>query len=297
MKIEKQNWSGYQKFQLFALTVPTIEVFLGQNWKGTLLVSAAVYLLFRVTVWIGDVENGWLSFLRVIVLAVVTADLLKRTSNSWQGKGSEWFIPLVLLTLAMITAGKGTMKAIASVNVLRFGTYAVLAVVFLSAIMNWKAGVLSQSFELPEISALIILLMPMVGRDRNEKKVTLSILPIITALLMSGTAEGIYKYSMQLSVKGVSEHIESIVACAATLGYYALLVYLLDSAQKEWEITLWKENPWFLPVFAGAVYAVMMLAKEIKVEAQVIMLLILWIVMPFVLKTKDLKFWKKVLDK
>lgn len=297
MKTELQNWKGYQEFQLFALTVPIIEAFQGQNWKGTLLVSAVVYLLLKVTAWVGDVENGWLSLLRVIALAVVTADMLKRTSSSWPGKGTEWFVPLALLTLAMNTAGKGTAKAIASVNVLRYGTYAVLAVVCLSAGMNWKVRVLEQSLELPEISSLGVLLLPMVERETNTKKAPYIIIPILTAILTSGAAMGLYRYSMQLSIKGAAEHIESIVACAVTVGYYALLVYLLDCAQKEWETTAWKENPWFMPVYGAAVYAVMLLATEIKAEAQATMLLILWFAVPLALKTKDLKILKKVLDK
>ena len=93
------------------------------------------------------------------------------------------------------------------------------------------------------------------------------------AFITAGTAS-LYAYSRGLSLAGVTEHLESLAACALTAGWFASICYVLDSVKEKEE----KDNriP-FLGVLAYGIYA---LGVRFRPEIFVILELTLWAVIP-----------------
>lgn len=281
MKNNNLSAKCYDPFFLMAMTIPITEGALGSNWLPTAVTASVAALL---NLWMATQEEvipKWLSWARQIAIVILLGYFLRKTHSCWPGRGAEYVVPAVLLALAVYSTGKGANAAIQSANVLRYGMFLVLMVLLISGLDNLKWNALRPQAHFPGMELCIALLLPLIGRRVSPGKIgALAALALIVAVITAGTAAAsLYFYSQGLSLRGITEHTESITACAVTVGYFALLCFLLDCEKKEWE-DIGADAMWRLPAAAGTGYLLSLPQIQIREEIYVIFLIVLWVIAP-----------------
>lgn len=268
MKDEK----AYRPFQLLALTVPAAEAAAGKNWLPTLILALASVLVCTWISALADPNLQWLNDLRSIAAVLLLSGLLNWTHDCWPGRGAAYAVPGVLVLLAVYAVWRGS--AVRAASVLRYGVYLIFLLLAISGLLQLRWSQLRPRAELPSMALAAALLLPLLGRKGKTWHVSPNgLIAAATAFITAGTAS-LYAYSRGLSLAGVTEHLESLAACALTAGWFASICYVLDSVKEKEE----KDNriP-FLGVLAYGIYA---LGVRFRPEIFVILELILWAVIP-----------------
>ena len=268
MKDEK----AYRPFQLLALTVPAAEAAAGKNWLPTLILALASVLVCTWISALADPNLQWLNDLRGIAAVLLLSGLLNWTHDCWSGRGAAYAVPGVLVLLAVYAVWRGS--AVRAASVLRYGVYLIFLLLAISGLLQLRWSQLRPRAELPSMALAAALLLPLLGRKGKTWHVFPNgLIAAAAAFITAGTAS-LYAYSRGLSLAGVTEHLESLAACALTAGWFASICYVLDSVKEKEE----KDNriP-FLGVLAYGIYA---LGVRFRPEIFVILELTLWAVIP-----------------
>lgn len=268
MKDEK----AYRPFQLLALTVPAAEAAAGKNWLPTLILALASVLVCTWISALADPNLQWLNDLRSIAAVLLLSGLLNWTHDCWPGRGAAYAVPGVLVLLAVYAVWRGS--AVRAASVLRYGVYLIFLLLAISGLLQLRWSQLRPRAELPSMALAAALLLPLLGRKGKTWHVFPNgLIAAAAAFITAGTAS-LYAYSRGLSLVGVTEHLESLAACALTAGWFASICYVLDSVKEKEE----KDNriP-FLGVLAYGIYA---LGVRFRPEIFVILELTLWAVIP-----------------
>ena len=268
MKDEK----AYRPFQLLALTVPAAEAAAGKNWLPTLILALASVLVCTWISALADPNLQWLNDLRSIAAVLLLSGLLNWTHDCWPGRGAAYAVPGVLVLLAVYAVWRGS--AVRAASVLRYGVYLIFLLLAISGLLQLRWSQLRPRAELPSMALAAALLLPLLGRKGKTWHVFPNgLIAAAAAFITAGTAS-LYAYSRGLSLAGVTEHLESLAACALTAGWFASICYVLDSVKEKEE----KDNriP-FLGVLAYGIYA---LGVRFRPETFVILELTLWAAIP-----------------
>lgn len=268
MKDEK----AYRPFQLLALTVPAAEAAAGKNWLPTLILALASVLVCTWISALADPNLQWLNDLRSIAAVLLLSGLLNWTHDCWPGRGAAYAVPGVLVLLAVYAVWRGS--AVRAASVLRYGVYLIFLLLAISGLLQLRWSQLRPRAELPSMALAAALLLPLLGRKGKTWHVFPNgLIAAAAAFITAGTAS-LYAYSRGLSLADVTEHLESLAACALTAGWFASICYVLDSVKEKEE----KDNriP-FLGVLAYGIYA---LGIRFRPESFVILELTLWAVIP-----------------
>ena len=275
MKDEK----AYRPFQLLALTVPAAEAAAGKNWLPTLILALASVLVCTWISALADPNLQWLNDLRSIAAVLLLSGLLNWTHDCWPGRGAAYAVPGVLVLLAVYAVWRGS--AVRAASVLRYGVYLIFLLLAISGLLQLRWSQLRPRAELPSMALAAALLLPLLGRKGKTWHVFPNgLIAAAAAFITAGTAS-LYAYSRGLSLAGVTEHLESLAACALTAGWFASICYVLDSVKEKEE----KDNriP-FLGVLAYGIYA---LGVRFRPELFVILELTLWAVIPTLWSMKE----------
>lgn len=268
MKDEK----AYRPFQLLALTVPAAEAAAGKNWLPTLILALASVLVCTWISALADPNLQWLNDLRSIAAVLLLSGLLNWTHDCWPGRGAAYAVPGVLVLLAVYAVWRGS--AVRAASVLRYGVYLIFLLLAISGLLQLRWSQLRPRAELPSMALAAALLLPLLGRKGKTWHVFPNgLIAVAAAFITAGTAS-LYAYSRGLSLADLTEHLESLAACALTAGWFASICYVLDSVKEKEE----KDNriP-FLGVLAYGIYA---LGVRFRPEIFVILELTLWAVIP-----------------
>lgn len=219
-------------FASAAMVVPAAEAAMGCNPIVVMGASAIAYGLCSILA-LGESEDSKLvRYLQTPFLIIMTAYYLERTSECWPAEGAEYTVPLVLLVLVAYAVMKKAERKAS--NVLRYGMYAILVLVIVSGVkkINWEIAL--PNWGGADLSLLGVLILPMIGEEKKEASLAAGISASVAAIMTIGTtAQGIYAYSRSLTLHGVTEHIESLVACAVTVGWFTALCWILKKQIKE----------------------------------------------------------------
>lgn len=268
MKDEK----AYRPFQLLALTVPAAEAAAGKNWLPTLILALASVLVCTWISALADPNLQWLNDLRSIAAVLLLSGLLNWTHDCWPGRGAAYAVPGVLVLLAVYAVWRGS--AVRAASVLRYGVYLIFLLLVISGLLQLRWSQLRPRAELPSMALAVALLLPLLGRKGKTWHIFPNGLIAAAAAFITAGNASLYAYSRGLSLAGVTEHLESLAACALTAGWFASICYVLDSVKEKEE----KDNriP-FLGVLAYGIYA---LGVRFRPEIFVILELTLWAVIP-----------------
>ena len=269
-------------FQIMALSVPAAEAAVGKNWLPTLMLALAAFLLCT---WVSaqpEPEWKWLYPMRCIAIVLLLAWSLDWTHNCWPGEKSSYVVPGALMIPAMYAVCRGRAK-IAS-TVLRYGMYLILAALALLGIPQIKLDHLRPTAQLPDMRLAAILLLPLLAQKIGMWTFNPIGAVALLAALLTGGATTIYEYSRGVSVGGVMEHMESLAACAITVGNFSLLCFLLEGIKREE-----KEEREDWPVWAAGIgaYGLYAVGGEFRPEIYVLLVLVLWACVPMICATKE----------
>lgn len=275
-------------FAAMALTVPAAEAAVGKNWLPVLIVGLAAWLLCSWTAGERPRIPGWLSGLRILTMVLLIAWIMERTSEPWPGRGAQFAVPLALLVLGVVSVQKGAEQAAAAAGVLRYGIYGILAVLMVAGLgdIPWKS--LAPKAELPDGPLAAVMLLPLLAVHRKEQGNPLPIAAVLASIVTVG-ATSLYEYSRGLSIAGAAEHLESLAACAITVGYFGTVSWLLDGCAAERDNGR-RRNGWGVFGTAAVAYAVYLLKIPHAPWLYAGLELLFWGVLPlFVAPKRNLK--------
>ena len=267
-------------FQMMALVVPAAEAAAGKNWLPTLMLALAAFLLCT---WLSvqqEPEWKWLHSLRCAAIVFLLAWSLNWTHTCWPGKKSSYVVPGALLSFAMYAVWKGS--AMRASTVLRYGMYLIFGALAVLGIPKIRLDTLRPTAQMPDMRLAAVLLLPLLARKSGKWTFNPVGAVAFLAAILTGGAASVYEYSRGLSLGGVTEHMESLAACAITVGYFSALCFLLDGIHQEGEPG-WK----ILAVGIGA-YGLYAAGVEFQPEVYALLVLVLWAVFPVIWTLKDI---------
>lgn len=265
-------------FQIMALTIPAAEAAVGKNWLPTLVLALAAFLL---CCWVSgqqEPEWKWLHAMRCAAVVLLLASLLNRTHTCWPGDQAAYVVPGALLLFSMYAVWRGS--AMRASSVLRYGMYLILGILAVLGIPQIKWSQLRPSAQLPDMELAVVLLLPLLAKKTGTWSYSpIGAVAFASAILTVGS-NSLYEYSRGLSLGGVTEHMESLAACAITVGNFALLCFLLEAVnqkgEKDWRV-------WTVGLAAYGLYAT---GLSIRPEALAILMLLLWAAPPVLWKMR-----------
>lgn len=275
-------------FLSMAVTVPMVEAAIGYNWVTALIYSLVAAVLKRIGENTHSTQQEWFKMLRGIALLLLGAHFLAKTSTVWPGRWSGYVVPAMLVMTAAYAVSKGTETAARSVSVLRYGMYTVLFALAISGVNGIKASALKPEWDTMRYDLMASMLLPVISKDKKYKTgQTLMIVLTVSILTAGKTAGSIYEYSKGLSIKGVTEHLESLAACAITMGWYGLMCMMLCAWKEETRCKI-KGGEWLaaLMIWLIGVQGWLQLGAICVVSE-----IMLWVIFPSMQELKNK--WKK----
>ena len=258
-------------FSIMALIVPAAEAAAGKNWLPTLMLVLVSFLLCTWMSMREEPDWKWLYPLRFAALILLLSWSLNQTHSCWPGNQAALAVPAGLIALAAYSVWKGS--AIRASSVLRYGMYFILGVLTVLGITQIKAEHIQPKAKLPDMELAVVLLLPLLARKTGKYFFhPVGVAALVSSIVVGGSAS-IYEFSRGVSIGGIAQHLESLAACAITVGNFALLCYLLDGISR-------KKGDWNVWIGALASYGLYLLEIPINPQVYVLLLLALWAVTP-----------------
>lgn len=216
-----------------ALLTPVTHAASALSWPSALAMGLAA-LLGKFTQW----GSGWLLTVQKVWAAVMAGVVLGWSGYYWDGLAFGKIAPLILLALALWTISvPGKASRIGCV--LLWPLVLLLSVVLITGLSEIRPAYLKPDWHFPSFHLLALLLVPPLRGKGASWKLPLAALAvsIITAGVLSpkvsaSVHSGVYELSRSLSLLGVAERFESLVAAAITLGFYSFITYLLEMREE-----------------------------------------------------------------
>ena len=230
---------------LFAgLSAPLAQFGGGMTWQMVALVAAicltSCWFLSRT-----DVELGrWLCAVQYVWLIFVLASVGRWITGSWSGGNVYPVVPLVLLALAAVSTHRGSGNAARAGSVV----FWLIGLIY-SAVVAAGAGKVEPTELIGldrklDLRLVVILLVPALTAclPGNERKVPVSALTgigvfaVLLSILITGALSvpvalredaPLFEWVEGLSLAGTLQRFEALVSVALTMGWFALVSFLL----------------------------------------------------------------------
>lgn len=247
-KLGNQNKKG-SLWYTAALLVPVVHSASVLPWPMAVAEGAAAAFLGKFSKW----GTGWVLTLQKIWAGVMAGVFLQWSGYYWDDIAISRTAPLVLLVLALWTTmvqGKAPRVGCVLIWPLLF----LLGAVLLSGISEVELEYLRPAWKMGAAPLAAVLLIP--SNFEGKAKWKLPFVAIVVSVITSGvlspdvtvsSQSGIYEISRSLSLLGIAERFESLVAAAMTMGFYAVTAYLLEPKEQ-------KDSPWVYALIALLVY-------------------------------------------
>lgn len=273
-----ENDKTIAPFSVMALAVPAAEAAAGKNWLPTLILALVSFLLCTWMSGQRDPKRKWLRWMRFAVLVLLLGWALNQTHSCWPGDQAELAVPAGLVVLAAYSVWKGS--AIRASSVMRYGMYFILGALAILGIPQIGSENLQPKAELPDMELAAVLLLPLLARKQEKYTYNPVGAAALIASVVSGSCMTVYQFSRSVTVGGIGLHLESLAACAITLGNFALICFLLDGIRREQEGCM---------VWTGALaaFGIYLLRIAIAPEFYVLALILLWLIIPELLSLKE----------
>lgn len=238
---------------------------------------------------------GWIRAVQWAGIILLTAEFLNWTHSCWPGEGAEFVVPLVLLLLAEHTAEMGWEKASRASGILRFGIYGAFLIILLSGVQEIWLPNLRIMWMIPSAGLITVCLLPVLWNPKEKNPqigLRIGAEMIICAVVGTGVlglGGDFYTLSGSLSYMGSALRFESLAAAAMTMGFYALLSFLLCCGGDSWQETGNKDRKTGIRIAAAAGMLLYMLPIRIDSWISVGYILIAHIILPLWIKIKNYK--------
>lgn len=250
-----------------------------------------------------NVKPGrWSCAIRWLWLLLVMSEFMHWTNHCWPGRGSEYAVPLIVLALAAYAVGKGQEKASRAGALILWLLVFLLGAVLLSAAKEVNYENLEPVWKIQTAHIVTVMLIPTMGLTlgRTKNKAVIPVYAILVSIITTGVMSlkwiqhlevPFYEMSRSLTLLGIAERVESLVASGMTLGYFVLMSYLVSIAANAWETGMrHRRSVWISALFTALVY---MSGMRLNSRLLALGTIAIWVVLP--LMNNILKIMKNLL--
>ena len=212
----------------------------------------------------------WLWGVDLLWMILLLAGMAGQSATCWEDADAYPAIPAILLAVAAWAANRGAWRAGRTGAVLLWLVLPILGIVFLAGTADVKWSWVRLKMTPPDGMLIALLLLPCLGlflpRKVNAKGHAFCLVPMAVVLIASMILDGVlggevasnapntfYEYSKSVTLLGVAERFEALVACALTVGWFALFAMILSAIYHIAEKIFAPSAKW--SVWIGAVLA------------------------------------------
>ena len=285
-----RNRTKQHTLWLLAAASAPLAHFSGCGWFPALMAAAVVLPLTLVPKsWEG--MPRMLALTQILWLGIVAGTLLKNSAAYWPSD-NDMVVPLTLLALAAVTPQKSAPRIGA---VLAFCAALLAIPVAISGAahlepkwMRWTTAPWPASLSL----VLLFPALPAAGEgQKGRRSIWVGLLAVLLALLVQGTISPEVAKSVEdpfYQTARTLGYLEPVAAVAMTLGWYAMAVFLLDSAATITKNSdIGHKTAYVLP--AGTAALVLFAKWQPGITFCSVLSTFLWVLAPFLTKIKKSK--------
>lgn len=231
---------------LLAATVPAIFSIIGHSsWVTVLLltivcggISASIAAARKTKI------PRWLCLLEILWQTVLLGRLAGESIACWEDAKAFPFIPVVLLAVSALAAQNGAIRAGRMGAILVWLILPVLGIVVVAGTLDAQWSWVRREITSPDGLLITLLLTPCLGfflpQRQNTKSygvcIALGILAVIAAVVTDAilgadvavnAPNSLYEFSKSVTVFGVAERFEALIACVITGGWFSLFTMIL----------------------------------------------------------------------
>lgn len=260
----------------------------GTGWLSALLASAAVLPLSLLPKrWTGQPKP--LAVVQMLWLGAVAGVLISGSAAYWPSD-NDLVVPLTILALAALTNSMAAPR-LGAVLALCIALLSIPAVIFGAAKIE-PAWLRPEAGEWPWALTLVLLLPNLPAGGGNPRS---PLYAGIAAVLLSALTQGTISSNVAASVPDpffqtarTLGYLEPILAAAMTLGWYAMTIYLLESAR----ILAAESNmmpQWATVLTLGTATGIILLRVQLSATYLALLSTFLWVFSPFLTKMKKVE--------
>ncbi len=260
------------------------------SWEWTLVTGVLCVGVSLLTLRFGSADYGTLlRLVQLVTLSVTTGIFSREISACWGEESGS--MPLVLLTLAALSAGKSSQSAgrvCCCVAWIAAVLYALVLVVGVKNVQWSRLGATGYYNGMLIVAYLLPAVWLMLPAERSGSRCILGMVMfgLIISVLCFGTlsARGvvdvqlpIYQYSKSLTMLGIAERFEAVASVTLTLGLFCTLSLLLSAAENM--------------IKHGAVIGAVIAAVNVQINAEIVVILAIfaWIILPLIKSVKKVE--------
>ena len=260
----------------------------GVGWLSALLASAAVLPLSLLPKrWTGQPKP--LAVVQMLWLGAVAGVLISGSAAYWPSD-NDLVVPLTILALAALTNSLAAPR-LGAVLALCIALLSIPAAIFGAAKIE-PVWLRPEVGEWPWALTLVLLLPNLPAGGGNPRS---PLYAGIAAVLLSALTQGTISANVAASVPDpffqtarTLGYLEPILAAAMTLGWYAMTIYLLESAR-----TIAAESnmmpKWATVLTLGTVTVIILLRVQLSATYLALLSTFLWVISPFLTKMKKVE--------
>lgn len=245
--------------------------------------------------WIGAVQWLW--------MLLLMSEFLHWSMLCWPQHKSYCTVPLVLLALAAWSSCRGTEKAAAVGGAVYWFLVILLGTVLFSAVREVRAENLKPEWGMQTAHLITVLLIPAMGLGAGTgKRLQLTAYTLLVSVITVGVLSlemvrrveaPFYEMSRGISLLGMGQRFESLVAAAMTLGYFVLISYLLTVTANAWEMGKRQGRS----IWISALFTALVFLSGMRLNSRLLALgtMLAWVLLPML--EKIVKILKKGIDK
>ena len=244
--MENKIYGAQLRAWILTATVPAILSAIGRNGWLTALVTGLVCATITSVLLSGSEKEypKWLYAIELVWAIFFLGGVAKTSAACWADAETPMGIPVILLALAAFASYRGPLHSARVGATLAWLVLPILGFVALSGTMDFHVDWIRMKLEVPDGMLVGLLMVPSLGIFVPRKcskirwvGVVLCVVAVAGALLADGTmgiatAEIVpntfYEFSKGITLFGVAERFEAVVACVITAGWLALFALILS---------------------------------------------------------------------
>ena len=258
-RISASQWTAWV---LTAAIGPILSMSGRGGWMSiaALFLVCAVMCLLLMKCGTGPIPK-WRAGLEYVWLVLLIGGIAKQSGTCWSDAQTDWIIPSLLLVLAGFATLRGAEQSARVSSTLIWMILPILGIVSLAGIADAEGSWARRTMEMPEDALAVLLLLPciVIFVPDCEKMVGKKIIPLLGIVAIGGSflldatlgaqaaqeaGNGFYEFCKSVSLFGVAERFEALVACALTSSWFALFTLLLSAAYSLGEKFLPSYSQW-----------------------------------------------------
>lgn len=296
----------HTRWLLVAMAAPVAQAASNCSWPAAIIISTLCLGICAglEKLGTGEVQTRWLGAIQWLWMLLVISEFLHWIMLYWPNYGNYHTAPLILLTLAGLSVTKGAEKSARAAGVLLWVIALLLGTILLSGIQEIEWKNLQPQWQMQTAYFIVVMLIPAmgVGLSRTKGKYAILLYSTLVSVITTGVMSVVlieqmsapfYEMSKSISFLGVGRRFEGLAAMGITIGYFALLAYLLTVTANAWEMgRRQKRSVWISALFSALVF---LSGMRMNSRLLAIGTLVVWVVFPTI--QKIIKIKKIPLDK